>query len=290
MMGIPWRAAAARGVVVLLALAASGCASLVGNATQGLSRSLTNGVLDQDDPQTVEAGLPAYLLLLDGLISSDPLSAGMLLAASRLYGAYAGGFVAEPERRTRLAKRAFDYAKRATCAMDEPLCAALDAPYDEFAAALAQVDADKVDLVYGLGTAWAGLIEANPDDFDRIAELPKVEALFRKLTAIAPDHDRGAAFMYLGVMSSLRPEALGGDPAAGKAAFEQAIERSQGRNLMAPTLYAQYYSRLVFDQELHDRLLNGVLAAEPKEPGLTLINVLAQKRAQQLLESGKDYF
>jgi hypothetical protein len=174
--------------------------------------------------------------------------------------------------------------------MDEPLCAAIDKPYDEFAAVLERVDADKIDLVYGLGTAWAGLIEADADDFDRIAELPKVEALFRKLTTVAPDHDRGAGFMYLGVMSSLRPAALGGDPSAGKAAFEQAMVRSQGRNLMAPTLYAQYYARLVFEQELHDKLLNDVLAAEPKEPGLTLVNVLAQKRARQLLESGKDYF
>ena len=290
MMGTAWRAATARVVVVLLAMAASGCASLVGNATQGLSRSLTNGVLDQDDPKIVEDGLPSYLLLLDGLISSDPLSAGLLLAASRLYGAYAGGFVEDPERRVRLAKRSFDYAKRATCVMDEALCAAIDAPFDEFEATLAKVDDGKVDLVYGLGSAWAGLIEANADDFDRIAELPKVEALFRRLTEIAPDYDHGSGFMYLGVMSSLRPEALGGNPAAGKAAFEQAVARSKGRNLMAPTLEAQYYARLVFDQELHDKLLNDVLAAEPREPGLTLINVLAQKRAKALLESGKDYF
>ena len=88
--------------------------------------------------------------------------------------------------------------------------------------------ADRVELVYGLGTAWAGLIQANADDFDRIAELPKVEAIFRKLTTIAPDHDHGSGFMYLGVMSSLRPEALGGNPAAGRAAFEQAIARSSG--------------------------------------------------------------
>ena len=115
-------------------------------------------------------------MLLDGLITSDPLSAGLLLAASRLYGAYAGGFAAEPERRKRLAKRAFDYAKRATCVMDKPLCAAIDQPFDAFEVALARVDADRVELVYGLGSAWAGMIESDSDDFDRIAELPKVEA------------------------------------------------------------------------------------------------------------------
>ena len=32
------------------------------------------------------------------------------------------------------------------------------------------------------------------------------------------------------------------------------------------------------------------LAADPHAPGLTLTNVLAQRRAKVLLESGKDYF
>ena len=59
---------------------------------------------------------------------------------------------------------------------------------------------------------------------------------------------------------------------------------------MAKTLEAEFYARLVFDQALHDRLLGEVLAAEPRAPGYTLINTLAQQRARKLLESGKDYF
>ena len=46
----------------------------------------------------------------------------------------------------------------------------------------------------------------------------------------------------------------------------------------------------MFDRDLHDKLLNEVLAADPHAPGLTLINVLAQQRARKLLDSGKDYF
>jgi len=46
----------------------------------------------------------------------------------------------------------------------------------------------------------------------------------------------------------------------------------------------------VFNQELHDKLLNDVLAADPKAPGLTLVNTLAQDRARALLVSGKEYF
>ena len=105
-----------------------------------------------------------------------------------------------------------------------------------------------------------------------------------------PTHDSGQAWTYLGVMNSLRPEAIGGKPAEGRRDFEKAIELSGGKNLYAKTLFAEFYARLMFDQELHDKLLNEVLATDPHSPGFTLINTLAQERARKLLESGKDYF
>ena len=281
-----WRIA----LLVAAALPCAGCASLVGKATSGLSRDLTAGIVNQDDPETVAEGLPAYLLLLDGLIEGDPQNAGMLLAASKLYGAYAGSFVTEPVRRARLARKSLVYARRATCIEAAKLCGAIDGPYEGFAAAVAEVPDDKVALLHGLGSAWAGAIQAEAENLDRIAELPQVEAVFRRVVAQDPDYDTGSGFMYLGVLSALRPASLGGKPDAAKADFEQAIARSGGRNQMARVLYAEYYARLVFDQALHDRLLNEVVAADPAAPGLTLSNVIAQRRARELLESGKDYF
>jgi hypothetical protein len=59
---------------------------------------------------------------------------------------------------------------------------------------------------------------------------------------------------------------------------------------MAKTLYARYFARLLFEQELHDRLLREVIAADPRSPGRTLINVLAQQQAQELLRTSADYF
>ena len=96
--------------------------------------------------------------------------------------------------------------------------------------------------------------------------------------------------MYLGVLASLRPASVGGKPEQGKADFEKALALSGGKNQMVRVLYAQYYARLVFDKELHDKLLNEVVAADAHAPGLTLINTLAQQRAKKLLELGKDFF
>ena len=77
---------------------------------------------------------------------------------------------------------------------------------------------------------------------------------------------------------------------AAKQHFEKAIAISQGKNLMAKVLYAEKYARLIFDQALHDKLLNQVLKTEPRMRNFTLTNMLAQNQAKALLKSGKDYF
>jgi len=46
----------------------------------------------------------------------------------------------------------------------------------------------------------------------------------------------------------------------------------------------------MFDQKLHDRLLNEVLEAKTDVPGYTLSNTLAQQRAMELIKSGEEYF
>jgi hypothetical protein len=280
--------------VLLLGLGLlSGCASLVQKAGDRFADNLGKAVLDSEDPATVRDGLPAYLLLIDSLVAGqepgDPANAGMLLAAARLNGAYAGNFTgADRARARRLAAKALDYAWRGTCLQDPRLCAVKDSGPDEFAAVVQA--SDNPGLLYALAVAWAGQLQANSEDWTAIADLPRIEALLLRAVALDPALDGGQPHVYLGVLNSLRPEAVGGKPEQGRAHFERALALSGGRNLYAKTLMAEYYARLVFDQELHDRLLAEVLAADPKAPGLTLTNTLAQERARQLLESGKDYF
>lgn len=263
-----------------------GCVSF-GN----LADSLSNAILNQSDPQTVEDGVPAYLILLDAMIAGDPEDADLLLAGARLYGAYASAFTADPERMQRMADRAFEYAKRAACAEQESLCAAMSRPAGEYAQAVSRLDdEDDVPYLYGLGAAWAGWVQAHAESWQAVAELPKVQASIERVLALDEAHDRGGAHLYMGVLLSLRPAALGGQPEAGRRHFERALELSEGKNLMVKVLYARHYARLVFDRELHDRLLREVLAAPAEAPGLTLINTLAQRQAKELLAGSADYF
>lgn len=270
------------------ALLLGGCASVVNKASQRLADNLTAGILEQDDIGIARDGIPSWLLLVDGLIQGDPHNAGLLLAGSKLYGAYAGGFVDDPQRAQRLSARSFDYARRATCIRAAGLCARLDAPFEAFQAELAM--SGDVAVLYALASAWAGRIQANSGDWNAIAAIPKVQALLERVVALDPAHAEGEPHMMLGVLASLRPASLGGQPEQGRAHFEKALALSGGRNQMVRVLYAQYYARLVFDQALHDRLLGEAIAADPHAPRLTLVNVIAQHRARALLESGKDYF
>lgn len=266
------------------------CSSVVHKATQQFSDSLTTAVLDQDDPEIVREGLPAYLLLIDSRVAANPTDPDTLLAGAKLYGAYAGAFVDDNERAQRLAARAYGYAHRALCLREKALCDSLEAPYEKFEGALKQADANDIAALYGFAAAWAGKIQVNTGDWNAIADLPKLQALLARCYAIDPRYDDGGAALYLGVVNSIRPASLGGKPDEGKAWFDKALELSGGKNQMVRVLYAQFYARLVFDQALHDKLLNEALAADPKAPRLTLINTLAKKKAKALLASGKDYF
>ena len=287
-------AAARTAAIAMLVLLLGGCAALLGGAGDRFASRLGRAVLDSDDPATVRDGLPAYLLLIDGLLSEpaeDRRNVALLYAAAELNGAYAGNFAGDDRvRARRLADKAFGYARRGLCVEDARACAAIGGDIPTFEAAVAAMPDARVDGMYALGAAWAGALQANGEDWGAIADLPKVQALFERVAAIDPVHARGMVQVYLGVLDSLRPEALGGRPEEGRAHFEAAIEASGGRNLYAKTLMAEHYARLVFDQALHDRLLAEVLAANPHAPGYTLTNVLAQERARRLQESGRDYF
>ena len=72
--------------------------------------------------------------------------------------------------------------------------------------------------------------------------------------------------------------------------FEKAIELSDGRDLSAKVEFAKGYAKLLYERELHDRLLTEVIEASPYADGLTLSNVLAQEEAVVLLAEADDYF
>ena len=247
-------------------------------------------VLNQDDLETVYAGAPAYLLMIDSLIVDSPDNADLLITGSTLYSSYAAAFIEDPQRGQRLAARGYGYGKRALCLHLERLCSAIDKSYDKFMAELASITPAKLDIVYGFSQAWFARLRLNSDDWKVRADIPKLQAIFTRIVHLDESFDRGGVHLYLAVLTSLLPPAMGGKPQVGRSHFEKAIELSGGHNLMAKVLFAKFYARMVFNRELHDRLLTEVLAADVDSPGFTLFNTLAQREATTLLAQSNEYF
>jgi hypothetical protein len=253
-----------------------------------LAANLSQAMLNQTDPQVVRHGAPAYLLLIDSLIADQPEEKSLLYAGSRLYGAYMGGFVENQQRRKNLTQKAMDYAKRGFCQKQTTLCEQTHRPFLHFKKALDQSKTDDLEGLYLLGASWASWIEARSDDWNAVADLAKAEALLQAVVKQDPSYENGRAQLYLGVIHSQIPPALGGKPDIGKIHFQQAITYSSGNDLMAKLEYARHYARLVFDKKLHDQLLNEVLKADPVHEGLTLSNIIAQQQAKNLMQ--EEYF
>ena len=85
-----------------MALLMQGCASLVGSVTQNFASDLGAAILNSDDPHMVRDGAPAYLILIDSLLAGNDQNPGLLEQSAELHSAYAGAFVAEPERAKKL--------------------------------------------------------------------------------------------------------------------------------------------------------------------------------------------
>lgn len=276
---------------LLLALALlGGCSSVTTLAAGDLSDNLSRAVLEQNDPETVRQGAPAFLLMLDGFISGDPDNQALLLSGSRLYGAYASAFVDDEQRQRRLADKSFGYARRAICLSHENFCDVIDKPLATFREQLHDFAVDDVPLLFGFASAWATLIQANSDDWNMTIQLPKVAALMNRVIELDETYNHGNAHVYMGVLGTQLPAEYGGKPELGRQHFERANELSGGRNLMVNVLFAKYYARLVFDRKLHDSLLNAVLASDTEAQDLTLSNALAQQQAVELLEESNDFF
>jgi hypothetical protein len=241
---------------------------------------------NQTDPEVVRQGAPAYLLLMDSLLAGSPDDVRLLQSAAALYGAYSGAFVADPERRRALSDRALEYAMDGACARSTDWCSVKSMSFDAFENLVAAASADDLPMLYSLGTAWAGWIDARSSDWRAIADLPLAEALLQKVVDVEPGYERGRAQLYLGVIRSQLPASLGGRPEQGRKHFENAIRYSDGRDLLAKVEFARRYARLVYDQPLHDRLLNEVLDANVREPGFTVSNVLAREHARELIDDG----
>jgi tetratricopeptide (TPR) repeat protein len=266
------------------------CSSVVNTAANEVTSNLSSAILNQNDPETVRDGAPAYLLLVDSLIEVAPDDIPRLIAGAKLYSAYAGVFVENKQRARRMAEKAHVYAAHALYLKNKLLGESYSKSFDAFEQAIKSASKADVEALYILGASWATLMQTSSSNWSSMADLPKIRLLMQRILELQDDYENGNVHLYLAVFDSQLPPSMGGKPEQARRHFEQAIKLSDGKNLMAKVLYARHYARLLYNRELHDKLLTEVLSAPTESPGYTLMNTLAKQEATALLESANEYF
>ena len=274
--------------LALAAIGLSGCGSLIQSATSGLTEQLGAAVLSHDDPELVRDATPTLLILIDSLAGEDAGPA-VLGSAAQLYAAYGVVFVNEPERAHKLTERAYGYGRRALCAADRAGCGVQQLGFDEYEARIGAYPAAKAQALYDYVLGYLAWIQAH-GDYEALARLPRLQVALNRLLDVAPPGIRGRAHMYMGVLQCLRPASLGGEPEKGMRNFDEALRLTERKDLGVLVEYARNCARLLYDRELHDRLLEEVVDAPADQPGLTLFNNLAKADARELLSTADEYF
>lgn len=277
-------------LLIFVVLSITACGQLISNAKKEFADDLSATILEFDDPETIEKGAPAYLILISSMIKGDPDNPDLLESGAQLYSAYASGFTDSGASKKALANRASNYSDRAMCLRNARFCNVKSISYFEYEKLLTSVDESQAKYLLIFASSWAGVIEANSADWNAVAELPKVKASIQRVLELDETANNGNAHLYMAIMESLLPPTLGGKPEIAKKHFDRAIEISKDSNLMAKVLYAEKYARLLFDRELHDKLLQQVIDADTGSQDQTLINILAKQKAAELMSNADDYF
>jgi hypothetical protein len=124
-----------------------------------------------------------------------------------------------------------------------------------------------------------------------LAELPRVEALMKRVLVLDEQFYYGGPHLFMGIWFASRPKIGGGDLAKALHHFKKALELSRGKFLMTQIYYADQYARKTFDKDLFVFTLEKVLdTPADSAPELTLLNTVAHKKAKEMLEQVDEYF
>ena len=266
----------------------SSCTSLVVNP---LLDPLTLSLQKQTDLELLEDGAPSLLLLLDGLIASDPDNVHLLMTATKAYGAYASILYEEgkTERAVNMSVKARDYGISLLTQL-RGLENITGQTVGEIKTALEKIRPDQVDYLFWGAYGWATWIQHKEGAAAAMADLPIVELIMLRVVELNDSYYYGGAHIFLGAYYGSRPQIYGGKPEASRKHFERALEISNRQFLPAQVAYAQTYARIMFDRELYTALLTEVLEQPLKDSDTASSNKLAKLMAEKLLAQVDEFF
>jgi len=255
---------------------------------------LTLSMQKQTDLELLREGAPSLLLLLDGLIASDPENEKLLMTASRACGAYAAILYedGQTERAVNMSIKARDYGIRLINRLPalESIKGQTRQALGEIKKALETIHQDQVGYLFWGAYGWATWIQYQEGAPAAMADLPIVESIMLRVVELDESYYYGGAHIFLGSYYGSRPQIYGGKPEASRKHFERALEINKRQFLLTQVAYAQTYARMMFDRELYLELLTEVLRHPLKDSDTASSNKLAKVTAEKLIEQVDEFF
>jgi len=262
---------------------------------------------EETDLELAELAIPASIKTAEGFLYAHPEQPILLRIVAEGYVSYAVGFFEdqaeaaqedEPELAAHLRRRARDFHRRGRdfglrlLKIQVPeLASVLEAGQIPPRELLEQVGQDELPGLFWTGMGWMAYINQSKMYPEEIVHLPLVRKLLERAAQIDEGYFHGGALMTLAAVDAAIPMAMGGDPVAATSKFKRVIELNHGHHLMSKVLYGRMVGLQKGDKELYVSIMKEVLSLDPdSDPGLALLNRLAQRRARRYLAEADDLF
>jgi hypothetical protein len=276
-------------IVIPLLLSCATNKKLTVGAAALLLEDVVRSSSRQSDLRVIQAGTPAYLMLMDGMVEAWPENERLLIAAAQGYASFASTLEKDPGYVTVLYGKARNYALKSLeqRGLENPS----RSKFEDLENGLKNLGKDDVPYLFWAASCWGSWIGSNANSMEALAELPRVELMMRRMLELDETYYYGGPHLFMGMWYAIRPKMAGGNLDKSKTHFQTAIQFGQGKFLMAYVYYAEHYAKRAFDRKLFESLLQNVLDT-PADilPDLTLINSVAKKKAKEMLGRVEEYF
>ncbi len=146
-----------------------------------------------------------------------------------------------------------------------------------------------VDALFWTSFNWANWLNLNTDDPSAIVDLPRIEAMVRRVIELNENFYFGSAHAILGTIAASRPEMLGGNPVLAKFEFIRAMDISVKPDDQGHVRDVLRQGRSKIKNSFEDTLNDVIFSDVKPQDGQQLSNALAKIRAKRLLEMKERY-
>ncbi len=287
-----------------------------------------NSLLSESNFEIFKNGVPANLILMEGLLSQSPQNLNLLAGLNKGYAGYAFAvnetLLAEEEwseaktedgrkqallNYTRALNFGVKYLKEHGIEFKD-IISRMNEPQGIHLILDKKLSNDKRDLEIVLFTAQSlgSLINLQKDNMGFVSQLSAVKGMFDWVCQKDPAINYGTCDVFYGAYEAGRPQMLGGNPKKGKEIFLKAISKHP-HNWLLRTSYLQFYlipqndeegfqeqmlALKIFNEEFYKYyIFDNVTRIEgpwTREEGLRFYQTLALKRFELMKRFEKNFF